>query len=98
MLVDLIDQKFNNALVKTEVERVINVALLCVQIKAKKRPSMSQALAMLQGEVNFHNVLAYQNEIDVSPYQNEIDVSPYQNEIDVSSHMEVSTNEVGFQS
>jgi hypothetical protein len=80
MLVDLIDQKLNNALVETEVQRVINVALLCVQIKAKRRPSMSQALAMLQGEVNF------------------LTVSPYQNEIDVSSHMDVSTNEVGFQS
>ncbi len=80
MLVDLIDQKLNNALVETEVQRVINVELLCVKIKAKRRPSMSQALAMLQGEVNFLNV------------------SPYQNEIDVSSHMDVSTNEVGFQS
>jgi GH25 family lysozyme M1 (1,4-beta-N-acetylmuramidase) len=89
MLVDLIDQKLNNVFVEIEVERVINVALLCVQIKAKRRPSMSQALAMLQGEVNFPNV---------SHYQNEIDVSPHQNEIDVSSHMEVSTNEVGFQS
>jgi hypothetical protein len=68
MLVDLIDQKLNNTLVEIEVQHVINVPLLCVQIEAKKRPSMSQALAMLQGEVNFPNISPYQNEIDVSSH------------------------------
>ncbi|CAK9262269.1 unnamed protein product [Sphagnum jensenii] len=68
MLVDLIDQKVNNTLVETEVQCVINVALLCLQIEAKRRPSMSQALAMLQGEVNFLKISPYQNEIDVSSH------------------------------
>jgi hypothetical protein len=68
MLVDLIDQKLNNTLVETKVQHVINVALLCVQIEGKKHPSMSQALAMLQGEVNFPNISPYQNEIDISSH------------------------------
>jgi hypothetical protein len=80
MLVDLIDQNLNNTLVETEVQRVINVALLCVQIEAKRRPAMSQALAMLQGEVNFPNISPYQNEIDISSHMevstNEVNLQP----------------------
>jgi hypothetical protein len=80
MLVNLIDQKLNNTLVEIEVQHVINVALLCVQIEAKRRPSMSQALAMLQGEVNFPNISLYQNEIDISSHMevstNEVGLQP----------------------
>ncbi|CAK9250827.1 unnamed protein product, partial [Sphagnum jensenii] len=37
---------------ENEVRRVINVALLCVQIEPTIRPLMSHVLAMLQGEMD----------------------------------------------
>jgi hypothetical protein len=66
MLINLVDQKLNNTLVEIEVQRVINVALLCVQIEATKRPPMSQVLAMLQGEMSLPSISSYQGEIDDS--------------------------------
>jgi hypothetical protein len=52
MLMNLVDQKLNDTLVEIEVQRVINVALLCVQIESTRRPPMSQVLAMLQGDMD----------------------------------------------
>ncbi len=49
---NLVDQKINDTLVEIEVQRVINVALLCVQIESTRRPPMSQVLAMLQGDMD----------------------------------------------
>jgi hypothetical protein len=66
MLMNLVDQKINDTLVEIEVQRVINVALLCVQIKSTKRPSMSQVLAMLQGEMDLPNISSCQNLTNVS--------------------------------
>ncbi len=63
---NLVDQKINDTLVEIEVQRVINVALLCVQIESTKRPSMSQVLAMLQGEMDLPNISSYQNITNVS--------------------------------
>jgi hypothetical protein len=50
---DLIDQKLNNINVMVdEVQCVINVALLCEQIKQTKRPLMSHVLVMLEGKMD----------------------------------------------
>ncbi len=63
---NLVDQKINDTLVEIEVQRVINVALLCVQIESTKRPSMSQVLAMLQGEMDLPTASSCQNLTNVS--------------------------------
>jgi hypothetical protein len=51
MLIDLVDQKLNNTIVEIELQRVIKVALLCVQQDPRRRPLMSRVLLMLQGEM-----------------------------------------------
>ncbi|CAK9864699.1 unnamed protein product [Sphagnum jensenii] len=38
MLMSLVDQKLHNTIVESEMQRVINVALLCVQVETTKRP------------------------------------------------------------
>jgi hypothetical protein len=48
---DLIDQRLNNNVLDDEAQRMINVALLCVQTSATRRPLMSRVLAMLLNEV-----------------------------------------------
>ncbi len=63
---NLVDQKINDTLVEIEVQRVINVALLCVQIESTRRPPMSQVLAMLQGEMDLLNISSCQNLTNVS--------------------------------
>ncbi|KAH9571926.1 hypothetical protein CY35_02G119300 [Sphagnum magellanicum] len=55
-LMDLIDQQLNNNVSNDETQRVINVALLCVQTSATRRPSMSHVLAMLLNEVDMEVV------------------------------------------
>ncbi|CAK9216337.1 unnamed protein product [Sphagnum troendelagicum] len=64
LLNDLIDQKMINTLVANEVQLVINVALLCVQKKATKRPVMSHALAMLEGKMDIPSSL-FTHESDI---------------------------------
>jgi hypothetical protein len=66
MLMNLVDQKLNDTLVEIEVQRVINVALLCVQIESTRRPPMSQVLAMLQGDIDLPNISSCQNLTNVS--------------------------------
>jgi len=66
MLMNLVDQKIKDNLVEIEMQRVINVALLCVQIESTKRPPMSQVLAMLQGEMDLPNISYGQNLTNVS--------------------------------
>jgi hypothetical protein len=51
MLINLVDQKLNNTIVEIELQRVIKVALLCVQQDPRRRPLMSRVLLMLQGEM-----------------------------------------------
>jgi hypothetical protein len=66
---DLIDQRLNNNVLDDEAQRVINVALLCVQTSATRCPSMSHVLAMLLNEVHVEVVSKKTNwihEVDVS--------------------------------
>ncbi len=56
MLISLLDPKIQNTVVENEVRNVINVALLCVQVEATKRPTMSQVLGMLQGDMDFKSL------------------------------------------
>jgi hypothetical protein len=68
-LMDLIDQRLNNNVLDDEAQLVINVALLCVQTSATRRPSMSRVLAMLLKEVDVEVVSEKANwihEVDVS--------------------------------
>jgi hypothetical protein len=69
-LLDLIDPRLNNNVLDDEAQRVINVALLCVQTLATRRPSMSRVLTMLLNEVDVEVVSKKANrihEVDVSP-------------------------------
>jgi hypothetical protein len=51
MLQNLIDQNLNiNNNLESQIQHVINVALLCVHAIPTKRPSMMHVLAMLLGE------------------------------------------------
>jgi hypothetical protein len=51
-LLDLLDKKLNTgqAPPPQDVQRVLTIALMCVQANAARRPSMSTVLAMLLGE------------------------------------------------
>ncbi|KAH8970992.1 hypothetical protein BDL97_02G119200 [Sphagnum fallax] len=79
-LTDLIDQRLNNNVSNDEAQRVINVALLCVQTSATRRPSMSRVLAMLLNEVDVEVVSKKANrihEMDVSHlFQSNSSLSP----------------------
>jgi hypothetical protein len=51
MLQNLIDQNLNiNGNLESQIQHVINVALLCVHTIPTRRPSMMHVLAMLLGE------------------------------------------------
>jgi hypothetical protein len=66
---DLINQRLNNNVLDDEAQRVINVALLCVQTSSTRCPSMSQVLAMLLNEVDVEVVSKKANrihEMDIS--------------------------------
>jgi hypothetical protein len=65
MLISLVDQKIHNTIVESEMRRVINVALLCVQVETTKRPIMSQVLSMLQGEMDLPNILASPSQTNI---------------------------------
>ncbi|CAK9235993.1 unnamed protein product [Sphagnum troendelagicum] len=56
MLINLVDQKLNDTIVEIELQRVIKVALLCVQQDPRRRPLMSRVLLMLQGEMEIEVV------------------------------------------
>jgi hypothetical protein len=51
-LMDLVDPTLNlrDEQERTEVQRVINIALLCVQNAAEQRPTMARAVTMLQND------------------------------------------------
>ncbi len=63
---NLVDQKLHNTIVESEMQHVINVALLCVQVETTKRPIMSKVLSMLQGEMDLPNILPSSSQISVS--------------------------------
>eukprot|EP00250_Pteridium_aquilinum_P007008 c16807_g1_i1 orf=507-3563(-) len=50
-LLDLVDESLEGNFLKEDVERVIHVALLCMQAVATARPKMSDALSMLMGSM-----------------------------------------------
>jgi hypothetical protein len=66
MLMNLVDQKLHNTIVESEMQCVINVALLCVQVETTQRPIMSKVLSMLQGEMDLPNILPSSSQISVS--------------------------------
>ncbi|CAM6057671.1 unnamed protein product [Sphagnum tenellum] len=66
MLISLVDQKLQYTVVESEMRRVINVALLCVQVETTKRPIMSEVLSMIQGEMDLPNILPSSSQISVS--------------------------------
>jgi hypothetical protein len=62
MIENLVDKKLqvHNELELAKITQVVNIALLCLQAEAHKRPSMSRVVGMLKGEM----------EIEVLPMQN----------------------------
>jgi len=62
MIENLVDKELqvHNEIELAEITQVVNIALLCLQFEAEKRPSMSQVVGMLKGEM----------EIEVLPMQN----------------------------
>ncbi|KAH9571937.1 hypothetical protein CY35_02G120300 [Sphagnum magellanicum] len=62
-LLDLIDQQLNNNVLDDEAQRVLDVALLCVQTSASRRPSMSHVLTMLLNGVDMEVVSKETNSI-----------------------------------
>ena len=51
-LMRLMDPKLSDSYVEEEVQRVLEVALLCTQAVAATRPSMTRVVAMLQGDAD----------------------------------------------
>ncbi|KAH9537691.1 hypothetical protein CY35_16G066300 [Sphagnum magellanicum] len=62
MIENLVDKELqvHNEIELVEITQVVNIALLCLQVEAEKRPSMSHVVGMLKGEM----------EIEVLPIQN----------------------------
>ncbi|CAM6034650.1 unnamed protein product [Sphagnum compactum] len=75
MLISLVDQKLHNTIVESEMRRVINVALLCVQVETTKRPIMSQVLSMLQGEMDLPDILVSPNQTSISNLSMDVSTS-----------------------
>ncbi|XP_035549627.1 probable leucine-rich repeat receptor-like serine/threonine-protein kinase At3g14840 isoform X2 [Juglans regia] len=49
-LLDLVDPRLGSNYMKEEVMRLINVALLCTNVSASVRPTMSSVVSMLEGD------------------------------------------------
>jgi hypothetical protein len=61
MIENLVDKELHtNELELAKITEVVNIALLCLQVEAEKRPSMSHVVGMLKGEM----------EIEVLPMEN----------------------------
>jgi hypothetical protein len=62
MIENLVDKELQNRneVELAEITQVVNIALLCLQVEAEKRPSMSHVVGMLKGEM----------EIEVLPMEN----------------------------
>jgi len=69
-LFDLIDQQLNNNVLDDQARRVIDVALLCVQTSASRRPLMSHVLAMLLYGVDMEVVSKEANSIHEMDFSN----------------------------
>jgi hypothetical protein len=55
-LLEIVDPAMNITGYEEEVERALNVALLCVQSIGPRRPSMARVVSMLKGEVEIEVV------------------------------------------
>jgi hypothetical protein len=75
MLISLVDQKIHNTIVENEMRRVINVALLCVQVETIKRLIMSHVLSMLQGEMDLPDNLPNLNQTNISSLSMDTSIS-----------------------
>lgn len=61
MIENLVDKELHkNELELAKITQVVNIALLCSQVEAEKRPSMSHVVGMLKGEM----------EIEIIPMEN----------------------------
>ena len=60
-LVDLVDPKLGSGFNKEEVERVVKVAVLCTNASPSLRPTMSEAVSMLEGHMSIPVVIPEAN-------------------------------------
>lgn len=49
-LLELVDQRLESSFNKEEITRAINVALICTNVVAAERPSMSAVVSILEGK------------------------------------------------
>lgn len=55
-LVELIDEKLGSDIDKKEAEIMVKVALLCTNASASLRPTMSEVVSMLEGQISVPDV------------------------------------------
>jgi hypothetical protein len=67
-LLEIVDPKLNTHTHEKDIIRVINIALLCVQSTAAKRPSMARIVAMLQGDEMDIEVVIKENPLRTIEY------------------------------
>ncbi|CAL5411483.1 unnamed protein product [Camellia sinensis] len=60
-LADLIDSKLGTEFNNVEVERMVKVALLCTNASPSLRPTMSEVVSMLEGQMNIPEVIPEPN-------------------------------------
>jgi hypothetical protein len=58
LVLDVLDRNLQEFCVPAEVIRTINIALLCVQHNPEKRPSMSQVVTLLAGNMGVEGFLS----------------------------------------
>ena len=56
-LLELIDEKLGSEVDQKEAEIMVKVALLCTNVSASLRPSMSEAVSMLEGQIPVPDVV-----------------------------------------
>ncbi|KAL3522573.1 hypothetical protein ACH5RR_015407 [Cinchona calisaya] len=58
---DLLDQRLSSQVNKEEIDRLVKVALLCTNASSSLRPTMSEAVCMLEGEMTIPDVIPEAN-------------------------------------
>lgn len=72
----LVDPDLENNYIESEVEQLIQVALLCTQGTAMERPKMSEVVRMLEGDGlaerwdEWQKVEVLRQEVELSPHAN----------------------------
>lgn len=56
-LVGLVDERLGPDLNKTEVEKVVRIALLCTNVSLSLRPTMSEVVNMLEGHLDIPDAI-----------------------------------------